>query len=65
MRSLRIMLVGVLLMGSGCAAAPAPKAGDGACKTDAGLACHDMSDQNKGGQNSGGIHGGSGGGMGM
>jgi hypothetical protein len=59
------MLVGVLLMGAGCATAPAHRAGDSACASGTGSACHDMSDQNKGGQNSGGMHGGSGGGMGM
>lgn len=63
MKPIRIMLLAVLLLGAGCAGGFGHKANDDSCKTAA--ACRDMSESNKGGQGGGGMHGGSGGGMGM
>jgi hypothetical protein len=70
MRSFLAILAAILLLATGCTTGTTDKNPADACHAGGGVQCHDMVEQNKGGQNNGGggmggggMGGGSGGGM--
>ena len=70
MRSFLAILAAILLLATGCTTGAMDKKPTDACHAGGGAQCHDMVEQNKGGQNNGGggmggggMGGGSGGGM--
>ena len=65
MRSVRTLLIAVLLLATGCTSDSADKRASDSCHAGGATQCHDMFEQNKGGQSNGrGMGGGAGGGMG-
>ena len=53
MQSIRTMLFALLLLGAGCTVAPADKKPSDACHAGGSAQCHDMIEQNRGGQGNG------------
>jgi hypothetical protein len=63
MRSVRILSMALLLLAAGCTSGGADRRTSDPCRAVGAMQCHDTVEQNKGGQNNGGM--GRGGGMGM
>jgi hypothetical protein len=64
-QSVRALLIALLLLVTGCTSDGADKRTSDSCRAGVATQCHDMFEQNKGGQNNGsGMGGGARGGMG-